>query len=554
MMPEYTCAQCRECLLWYVTEQLTPAEREHIARHLATCAACQREARPWHAVDTTLDDADHAIPPDMAAASAWSTLKARLPKRPIIAETHHGERALMEHNIPNEPELDIRPRDTRHGPARRRSLVAVTVFVLLVALSVALFDVLGPQLRHNRGIGSHTTATATPAPCAPSQLKAALPANSYLQDISMVSATDGWAVGAINNPSEGTATPKTLIAHLHNCQWTPVSDAGASIASAQLTQVAMVSSTEGWAVGSTLKLFDNISQANGAITHQWMYDKLIVLHYTNGQWQQVSVPGNTSGQPQALHMTSSNDGWLLVDNGKSHTDPYTAYYAYTLLHYQSGAWSVVPMPFKTPTMILSGLVATSFDVWLDGYDGLGGIIAYYQGGQWHTWGGSIVGKLSPALYAIGMTSDSDVWAIGSNYSHDASGDHTEALVLHYEGSQWTRAVLPDLHAQQSSLMRISVLAPDDVWACGDMDASYIQANRPPQGPLALHYIGGKWQEVSGLPPAVASISQVVAAAHEQYWALGAIYVPINGGKDGATMRGVLLSYTNGAWSIASGQA
>lgn len=79
-----------------------------------------------------------------------------------------------------------------------------------------------------------------------------IPGIENLHSVYMLSAADGWAVGADRKNSGA-------ILHLINGQWQPV----ATPKVGELLSIAMVSANEGWAVG------------NG-----------VILHYQNGTWQQ----------------------------------------------------------------------------------------------------------------------------------------------------------------------------------------------------------------------------------------------------------------------------
>src|SRR6185312_3751631 len=94
----------------------------------------------------------------------------------------------------------------------------------------------------------------------------------------------------------------------------------------------MTSATDGWAVG-VMQPFTNDSA-------------LLALHYTGGVWQRVSMPAAPSGVIGArVRMTTTGDGWMLLDLGKRHVTPYQAQYSYALLHYQNGVWASVPLTF-----------------------------------------------------------------------------------------------------------------------------------------------------------------------------------------------------------------
>ena len=90
------------------------------------------------------------------------------------------------------PHISLVPSKQLRHTAR---YLALLVAALLIVLSVALFGVFGGQLR--RGKAAAVTATSTPASCPASALSATIPADAIIQDISMTSPRDGWAVGWI---------------------------------------------------------------------------------------------------------------------------------------------------------------------------------------------------------------------------------------------------------------------------------------------------------------------------------------------------------------------
>lgn len=110
--------------------------------------------------------------------------------------------------------------------------------------------------------------------------------HNTLTSVAMVSPTEGWAVGDNGN-----------IIHQMDGTWTAVN----RLTNEFLTSVAMVSANEGWAVGNS-----------GTI-----------LHYTNGAWTRIKGPNADS--LNAVAMVSANEGWA-VGNGM---------YGGTILHYMS---------------------------------------------------------------------------------------------------------------------------------------------------------------------------------------------------------------------------
>jgi hypothetical protein len=157
-------------------------------------------------------------------------------------------------------------------PARRGALwIAVVAAVLVVATLGAL---LATRLPPSRYIGAGApTATATATRTLVGQWRSVTsPTTEVLSCIAMVSASEGWAIG-----EHGT------ILHYMAGQWSAVSSPN----KAYLQGIAMVSASDGWAVGF-----------GGTI-----------LHYIGGQWQVVSSP--TSQILFSIAMTSAREGWAV---------------------------------------------------------------------------------------------------------------------------------------------------------------------------------------------------------------------------------------------------
>ena len=131
--------------------------------------------------------------------------------------------------------------------------------------------------------------------------------NSRIYGMALVSPGEAWAVGSL---SGGTgphpAHPaKALIERYFHGKWQQdTSFAGPPDSSgSSLYGIAMVSASEGWAVGS---------------------DGLIV-HDLGGAWTQAPSP--TDQTLESITMVSPTEGWAVGDQG-------------TILHYANGAWGL----------------------------------------------------------------------------------------------------------------------------------------------------------------------------------------------------------------------
>src|SRR5579875_3963223 len=90
---------------------------------------------------------------------------------------------------------------------------------------------------------------------------------------------------------------------------------------AQLSGLAMISPTQGWAVGAT--------EPNASPN-----TSCIVLQYQNGVWENTRIP--FAGQLNSVSMVSASEGWAV---GFVYNSDYSAVNS-LLLHYHNGAWSV----------------------------------------------------------------------------------------------------------------------------------------------------------------------------------------------------------------------
>jgi hypothetical protein len=210
-----------------------------------------------------------------------------------------------------------------------------------------------------------------------------IPMGAYFNAISMVSATDGWAVGR----SKGGYTARMLhydgtswsyIPYQHEQNWTSTSvDAVGTndvwmggwidtntgvlvhydgafetelITDAPIQAIDMVSSNEGWAVGG----------GDG-----WP----IVLHYLNGTWSPVAVDYN--GGFFDIHMLNRDEGWAV---GRSGWFPWPE----DFFHYYKGTWTRFVSPTGNATLSVRTIDPThAWAVSMGNYE-YGGLL-YFEG-------------------------------------------------------------------------------------------------------------------------------------------------------------------------------
>ena len=473
-----------------------------VRAHVASCAHCQREI----AVYERLDDALRRV------------LNAKAKDRPLFSRDEIvGMRARAE----GEAAAGGAPVGSGRSPRHAKSGLFIGIPAIAAVLLLALFAGFVFHVGGGRG-----GIVSNPK-------HAALPSNIDLYSISMVSATEGWAVGAtIPDPNyspvqNGTPKPNyrdPVLAHYHDGMWSMValpapmptlSSHGLSIV---LYSVSMVSADEGWAVGGSV-----LPQGRG-----WVVDGMTIgmlLHYARGTW--TLAAGGTSDTPvfTQVRMRSATDGW--------------AFAGATIYHYDGSAWRQVKDAALNHMSIDTLAFTPDGGVWAEGVNygfsggsGIDGadpsVFLHFDGSRWMR----VASPLPRARIAsIAMMSASEGWAVGvlpPPTKGDGSGEATvpyEALILHYHDGRWEeQARYPGLMEASGTAFytfnRIAAMADGQGWAIGS------------DGLLA-HYAHGSWERLPRV--ASATLYDVAFVSASEGWAVGE--------------RGTVLHYANGVWKV-----
>lgn len=293
-----------------------------------------------------------------------------------------------------------------------------------------------------------------------------------LSGVAATSPTNAWAVGYYYNG----AANQTLIEHWNGKAWKvqPSPNPGRSAHSNDLSDVAAISSTNAWAVGS---YFD------GTTSHT------LVEHWNGHKWkvQPSPSPGNSlclmraavvggrtaaalAGQPIGLSgvaASSSGNAWAVgvrcSHGGTAHT---------LVEHWNGNAWKVQSSP--------------------------------HPGGAGNSSG----------LSGVAATSSGNAWAVGS-YSKDRMTPG-RTLVEHWNGKAWVVQSSPNPggSADSSGLADVAATSPTNAWAVG----SY--GSRLADPPVVERWNGKTWkiQPSSNFPAGV--LFGVAAISSSDAWAVG----------------------------------
>ena len=269
----------------------------------------------------------------------------------------------------------------------------------------------------------------------------------------MVSSTEGWAVGS------GGA-----IYHYFGGTWTPFTSPVTSSLST-LRSLYMLSPTEGWSVG----------------------DNGVIIHYSAGNWAGPVSPGTTSNNLLSIYMVSSTEGWAFGRSG-------------SILHYSGGAWSATPSNL-IPTSPVSSFNFDSayFNSPTDGWGvGTDGVILHFDGSNYGTVTSPTINNFTSVSFGPPLTGPMNRTTVGPSEFFRHHNIRTNHLSLE-------RVCLDEGVAigTLNNLNSVFMLNTGDVWTVGGglHSTGSCSAGTSPATlcPVILHFTGGSWNTITPPP-------------------------------------------------------
>ena len=434
---------------------LAPEVSARLNAHLASCARCRDELRSYERIDATLVRefaTRHRLAPRLSREELQQVLhgrRFRLTRKKKGAELINGDEQTGYFDVGTLASYPLKDKgQPRHTPA----LFAAVLTVLTLSIAAAgLFHLL--QVKSTTGTLAKDLSQV------------------HLTDLAMVSDNEGWAIG-----SDAANAGHGVIFHYSHDQWLQMSAPGGVGAFAS---IAMLSASDGWIVG-----------AQG-----------LILHYDGQSWQSVQSPVHTP--LGSIAMVSPTEGWAVGND---------------LLHYSHGAWTRVA---GCPDFLSQFQMLSSTEGWAVGSRHI-----------WHyvnnAWIPSIVRNANsgahfktppnypftqPQALSISMLSSSEGWAVGPGQEN----------MLHYQKGQWQPAQSPDPSAD---LQAVAMVSPGEGWAMG--------VENVPKTNVIYHYLNGHWGSI--ISPTSQAITRIIMLSPDEGWAVGS--------------AATILHFYHGTWSVA----
>jgi hypothetical protein len=347
------------------------------------------------------------------------------------------------------PELPTPPQPTPPAPRRDWQWLKGLMTFLLVLLVIGMCVIFATRFQVHRVTGTITVQRQTGDVDI---------SKTILRGISMVSANEGWAVGATTGPGQ----PQGIILHYHNGTWKQYHGYQTY---KPLYAVALLEDGTGWAVG----------------------DQGAIVRFKGDEWSSVYDASKLTTPFTSLALWGNSDGWAAGDalyhfqeyqwtlyttatplphiSSLALVSPFEGWAVGTggvILHYAQNIWQIAVSDSGVNALSLA--MDSPSDGWAVGGNGAQGNALHYHDGQWEP---AHIGDTTTVLYTVTMLSESEGWAAG------ASGP--SGAIFHYLSGHWTRVTSPAPVVPHA----LAMVSPSEGWAAGENG-------------LLLHYANGTW--------------------------------------------------------------
>jgi hypothetical protein len=275
--------------------------------------------------------------------------------------------------------------------------------------------------------------------------------DNAFNDVSMVSSTDGWAVGYYANGRDSETTSwQTLVERWNGSTWAIVPSPSPSPGSNSLIGVDAVASNNVWAVG--------YHKTDALRT-------TLILHWNGVSWSPETGqdPGTVSNGLMDVEAISGSDVWAVGYQSSG------SGYQTLIEHWNGSGWSAVGSPNPGKTSVLTAIAGVSAnDIWAVGYQGDGtsyrSLVEHWDGVAWSVVPSQNRNAGADVLMDVGTAGTGDGWAVG--FSFDETDQSVRTLTEHWDGAAWTIQPSPNGDGEGSSILGGTVLPGKVAWAGG----------------------------------------------------------------------------------------
>jgi hypothetical protein len=319
-------------------------------------------------------------------------------------------------------------------------------------------------------------------------------ANSVLDDVTAVSASDAWAGGS-------TPAQTPVLYHWDGRRWLTVPRPG----------------TAGWFASS-------VSASAPGNVWAAISNGDAVDHWNGRAWTRTSFGAPSGTLIGGVVTLGPRDTWAFSYNESTQRE--------TAHHFNGRSWRSGPLPASVDGGGEAGLVSASSaaDIWAFGSAHGAWVTTHYDGKSWGTV--PLPAGLVPAGQEllperIVAQSRRDAWATLLSVSSAGAGP---AVLLHWNGTRWARVT--------RGIPAAALLGPV---ASDGQGGLWLSAETPAYAPYLAHYRNGHWTRVTvpaAAQGAVSVASLALIPGTRTLWGAGAVAA----GGFGTTKGAAILAY------------
>jgi hypothetical protein len=320
--------------------------------------------------------------------------------------------------------------------------------------------------------------------------------NNDLTGVAVLAAGNAWAVGSYAHTGGG----QTLVEHWNGTAWSVVPSPDPGDSGDFLTAVSAVSPSTIWAVGEY--------ESGGE-------SKTLIVDWNGTSWNQVASPSPGSDNfLTGVWAVSAKDVWAVGHYGNGPPASSSL-----ILHWNGTRWAQVPSPNPGVSELDAVTATSAASAWAVGSAGsqhgaAWPFILRWNGTAWSQVDAPHLNGTGGELLGVDATSAVNVWAAGD--VSDSAGQHT--LIVRWNGTAWTRAPSPNPGGPDviDSLDGVAATSAVSAWAAG-----YISTNGASYQSLVLHWNGTAWtRAASPNPGAGGNLVGIAASPPANGWAVG----------------------------------
>jgi hypothetical protein len=206
------------------------------------------------------------------------------------------------------------------------------------------------------------------------------------------------------------------------------------------------------------------------------------------------------------------------------------------------SFNIVPSPTITRSQLSAIARISDTDIWAVGHiqpNGSADVVTLaenFNGTSWTAVATPNSGSIGGELNGVAAVATNNVWAVGSSFSTDSSGDTIATpLIEHFTGTDWSVVSAPS-PAAGGELTAVTVISANNIWAVG-------HAGLGRGGNLIEHFDGMSWSIVASPQLTDSFLTGVSGTSAGDVWAVGSV-----GRFDSIE----ILNFNGTSWSSVSG--